>query len=344
MAVSFDAFLSWAEKRFDGDVLVSGHEIKINSPFTEDHKHHCWCNPTGGKKGEDRPCGVYHCWKTERKGTLVGLVMEVDKCDYDIAMEMLGAEDHSLEKLEKKLEELMGKPPPIADTVPEEVVMNIEFPPHTYKISELEEDNYFRNEAEVQLTSRRMNPKKFYVCVAGEYRNRIIIPYYDREGRVIYFNGRFMGNNKEIPRYRGPDKSVGVGKGDVIYMPTWWTVGSKVYFCEGEFNAESLVSAGLQAGAFGGKSITEAQVELMRDYVPVICVDNDNAGRDALPKICNFLKSYGINDISYVRPPIGYKDWNDVLCKFGPNILRKYVVDCEKKFDSWATEEMRLQA
>ena len=347
MAVDFDKFLSWAESKFDGDVVVKGNEIRINSPFAEDHKHHCWCNPNGGKKGKDeRPMGVYHCWKTNKKGTLVGLVMEVDKCDYDIALETLGAGDVSLANLEKKLEELFASKKPVIEEVV--VKTGIEFPPHTFKITDLEKDNFFRIEAEIHLNSRKIPFDKFYVCVAGDYRNRIIIPYYDKNGVLIYWNGRTMSSSKDVPKYYGPDKSIGIGKGDVIYMPSWPVKETKIYFCEGEFNAESLAIAGLQSGAFGGKSITEEQAQLMRDYLPVICVDNDkrsnsnrDAGGEALPVIGDFLRSQGIINISYVRPPNGYKDWNEMLVKLGPSILNGYVTSKEKIFDSWTSEQLR---
>jgi DNA primase len=340
MSIDFEKFLSWAESHFDGDVVVKGNEIRINSPFAEDHKHHCWCNPMGGKKGDERPMGVYHCWKTDKKGTLVGLVMEIDHCEYDEALEILGAGDMSLARLEEKLTELFSNK---KEEKAEVITSGIQLPSHTFLINEMENDNFFRLEAEIHLDARKIPFKKFYVCVAGDYRNRIIIPYYDRTGKLIYWNGRYMGNLKDVTKYRGPDKSVGVGKGDVIYMPSWPEKGSKVYFCEGEFNAESLCIVGLNGGAFGGKNVTEEQAQLMRDYIPVICVDNDKAGGNALPKIGDFLFAQGITRISYVRPPNGYKDWNDMLVKLGPNIVRAYVLSKEKMFDEWTSEQMRYK-
>ncbi len=69
MAISFEKFLAWAETRF-GDVSVKGNEIRINSPFAEDYKKHLWANPYGGKKGAERPYGVYRLlrrWKLRRQ-------------------------------------------------------------------------------------------------------------------------------------------------------------------------------------------------------------------------------------------------------------------------------------
>jgi hypothetical protein len=54
MSVDFETFVSWADSRFDG-IVVTGKEVKLNSIFTDDHKHHLWCCPDKG---------VYHCWKS----------------------------------------------------------------------------------------------------------------------------------------------------------------------------------------------------------------------------------------------------------------------------------------
>ena len=76
MAIEKEIFVQWAEKYFD-KVDVRGDEVRINSIFAEsDSKQHLWCNPAGGKN--QRPYGVYHCWKTDRKGSLVSLVMEIE--------------------------------------------------------------------------------------------------------------------------------------------------------------------------------------------------------------------------------------------------------------------------
>ena len=86
MQIEFDAFLDWANKRFS-NVLIKGTEIRLNSIFTEDKGHHLWCNPSGGKKSVK--FGVYHCFKTDKKGTLVNLVMDVEKCDFYTALRVL---------------------------------------------------------------------------------------------------------------------------------------------------------------------------------------------------------------------------------------------------------------
>ena len=270
--IDFDKFLSWAESRWDGDVIVKGNEVKVNSIFKDDYEHKLWCNPSGGK-GEF-PHGVYHCWKSNEGGSLVSLVMDVDKCSFEEALHILDTGDISLLNIEKKLEDMLLQQLPVLPRVKDK----IDIPEHTHLISSLPESNIYRAEAEIYLSSRHLSPTGLMVCTDGDYKNRIVIPYYDRKGNLIYFNSRYLGSSKKIPKYLGPPKEIGIGKGDVIYMPTWPENGSKVYLAEGEFEAQSICKTELNGGAFGGKSISEEQAYLLKNDQTVLCFDNDKAG------------------------------------------------------------------
>jgi len=332
MAIEFDKFLRWAEARWDGDVVVKGNEIKVNSMFCEDFKHHLWCNPTGGKK--ELPNGVFRCWKTDRRGSLVTLVMLRDGVSYQEALDILGGTDCTMAELEKKLAEIMGKKDveiPIGE-------IGLKLPDHTFPIDTLDPDNFFKIEAEMYMQGRCLPTEGLYICCDGDYKYRIVIPYYDREGRLIYFNARYLNDSDKVAKYRGPDKEVGIGKGDVLYMPAWYPAGRKLYLTEGEFDAMSLRVAGLDSGAFGGKTISELQAEYLRGYTPVLCVDNDKAGKSALPDIKDKLTGWGYT-MRYVRPPSQFKDWNEMLKKAGPNLIKAYIDKYEKEF----TENHRLE-
>ena len=336
--INHDKFVEWAESRF-GDVVIKGDEVRVNSIFAEDYKHHMWCNTKGGKK--ERANGVYHCWKTDNKGSLVSLVMQIDNCPYDEAMEILEGYDLTFAGLEKQVDEMVrGKSKShkiIVETNPEDD--KISFPDMTYRIQDLPEGDYFRNAAEIHLKERKLPIDKFFVCVGGKYKNRIIIPYYDRNGKLIYFNGRYLGKSKDIVKYMGPDKKTGISKEDVIYMPQWAENGSKIYLTEGEFDAYAISIAGLNGVALGGKEIHDTQFYLMRKYQPVIALDNDKAGKRAMKKIGAYFESHGFEGkVGYVKPPPKYKDWNEMLVKKGARILVGYLMTYERKFDSLMME------
>jgi hypothetical protein len=279
--IDFEKFLEWAESRF-GDVVVKGDEIKVNSIFADDYKQHLWCNPYGGK--HDRPNGVFHCWKTDTKGSLVSLVMQVDGCTYEEALEILGGSDARMAVLEKQVQELFAKKkePVIEELEPVEPKSDkLELPPFTYRFEDLPSASYHRVNAEVYMFNRKLSTEGLMVCTRGEYRQRIIIPYYDPKGDLIYWNGRYIGDSDKVTKYRGPKKEVGIGKGDVLYMPEWPEKGSVVYLTEGELDALSIKKSKLHAGGFGGKSLTDIQIEILRStgYIPVICLDSDSAGK-----------------------------------------------------------------
>lgn len=337
MAISYDRFLEWAEKRWNGDLVVQGNEIKVNSIFEEDHKHHLWCNPSGGKKA--LPDGVFHCWKTDRKGSLVSLVMHVDQCSYDEALDILDGTNTSMSVLEKQLDEIFTAKYSTLDAynIQPKSENFLALPPHCFLIDDLPASHEYRIAAEMHLENRKIPTTGLYICTDGKYKNRIVIPYYDESGRLIYFNARYLFNSKEVPKYRGPEKEIGVGKGDVVYMTEWAAKGSKVYFTEGEFNAKSLRIAGFFSGAFGGKAITEVQAQIIweHQYIPVISLDGDKAGTSALPTAtANLLKR--MERIHYIRPPAKFKDWNNMLVASGPQVIHQYVLMTEKIYHPYS--------
>jgi hypothetical protein len=335
--VDFDAFVSWAYSRFgEENVVVKGREVKLNSIFADDEKHHLWCNPYGGKKGYDD--GVYRCFYTERKGTLVGLIMLVDNCSVDEARRILGGETPFWE-LEARLEEIFKNPhePEPQQPVP---VSSLSLPEYTWKINEMPEESIDRQSAQAYLEGRNLPIDPFYYCTAGPFRQRIVIPYFDKEGMLIYYNGRTIG--KSSLRYMGPDKSIGVGKADVLYIPKWPKAGSKVYLTEGEFDAYTLYLAGFFGCACGGKSLSEKQTVMLREYRVCVALDADKAGRQGLTEMGNMLRGLGCPEVTRVRPPQGRKDWNALYMEVGKEVLAAYVKMAEKEFDMWGADMLEL--
>jgi len=346
MAVDFDRFLDWVENRFS-TVQVKGDEIKIDSIFAEDTKQHMWCNPYGGK--HNRENGVFHCWKTDKYGSLVTLVMMVDKCSYEEALEILDTGDATMMQLERELDLFLNEKY-YSDKKTEEEAKPLEerakggLPPHTHLIADLSPNNLHRVQSEVYMFGRGLDTKGLYVCTAGKYRNRIIIPYYDREGNLIYWNGRYTGNRKDILRYQGPDKDeFGVGKDDVIFTPEWPPLGARLRLTEGELDALTLKLAGMASGAFGGKNLSDPQLVMLKGYRITLCLDNDEAGKYSLPIMGNKLKAWGFADVRYVRPPVQYKDWNKMLESTSAKLIAAYIRRREKPYTAWTGEEMVIE-
>ena len=212
MSVDFDKFAEWAEKRFD-KVVISGREIRVDSIFAEsDSKQHLWCNPDGGKN--KIPTGVYHCWKSEKSGTLVGLVMMVDKCSKKEALEILGLKALSGKPIDHINFDFDEASESFGTVLAEEHLKTLDLPPGTFLIDKAPENWY--QKAKKYLDGRKLKTQGLYICIAGKYYGRIIVPYYSHDNRLIYFNGRTIVDNDL--RYRGPEKELGVGKEDVLYF------------------------------------------------------------------------------------------------------------------------------
>lgn len=334
--IDFDRFVEWAESRFD-DVVVKDNEVKLNSIFCEDYKHHLWCNPNGGK--HDRPYGVFRCWKTDTIGSLVNLVKLVDNCSFQEALEILDTGNTSLKELEQKVQNIFEKPKQEVFIELEKVVLKL--PAHCYLFDDLPSINYHRSNAVKYLAGRKIRNDGLYVCTAGEYRNRIVIPYYNPQGTLIYFNSRYIGGSEKALRYMGPPKELGIGKGDVLFVPTWPPAGSKIYLTEGEFDALSLREAGFYAAACGGKNLTDAQIEIIRSYTPVLSLDADKSGDMALREMGDKLLRKGFKELYYVRPPKEFKDWNAMLQQFSPKSLALYIKGIEKVYDHFTSTQLK---
>jgi DNA primase len=331
MSIDFDKFLSWAESRFD-DIVIKGDEILLNSIFCEDRKHHLWCNPSGGKTGSQY--GVYHCWKSDEKGSLISLVMSVDKCSFEEACEILDSSHGTIADLERKVQELFDKKENQDPIVSKTDSNSLEIPVGCYLFEDLPSSNKLKKAAEEYLASRKIDLDGLFVCTSGRYRNRIVIPYYDSKGNLIYYNGRYIGDPGSNLRYLGPPKELGIGKGDVMFSQKWPPKGEKIYIAEGEFDAMSLNKCGFYSAALGGKALTDKQTEMIKDCTPVLCFDSDEAGTAALAKVAHSLFSKGFSKIFYVRPCREYKDWNGLLVAKGEKILRHYVLSQEKQYNS----------
>lgn len=332
---AFENFQKWAYDRFDGDIIVKGNEIVLNSIFADDTKHHLWCNPYGGKEG--RKNGVFHCFKTDKKGSLPKLIQLVDKCSMDKAISILQGRS-SIEDLEAKLFEFFENQDQHQENNPVVEKKQLKLPEGSSLISSLPRNNFWRNLATNYLEKRKLPINGLYICNKEPYKARIIIPYYDKNGDLFYWNGRHVGKSKL--RYLGPPKEVGIGKSDVLFFAggEWADFGEEIYLCEGEFDALSLFHSGLNGVACGGKNLSDKQINLLKNYKIVICLDNDKAGHGAMTTMSDLInrniESENLKDrLMFVSPYKEYKDWNEMLIKESPNVLKSYVLASKKNID-----------
>lgn len=341
-SVDFDIFLEWCIERFGEENVkikhtAHGDEICTHSWFAkekgiEDHKFHLWMNPSGGKK--ELGGGAYRCWYTDTMGSLVSLVADYDHIPYEEAEELICG-SNSLRTLEQKVNDFFG----CHERIDEVVTPSPVLPDFSFLIDNMSSYNFWRIKAENYLQERKIPTDGLYVCTGGEYKNRIIIPYYNSYNQMIFYNARTMSDNPKTIRYMKPPKG---DQKQVLFMTKWPKTRTKVYVMEGEFDAISVGTAGYVGCACGGKYLSDTQVEMLRAYDPVLAFDADTPGLEALINIGNDLLAKGFPRVSFVRPPKVYKDWNELLKKRNVQTLRSYIDRFETSYTSMTETVLRM--
>lgn len=347
MGVCYDTFLNWAKDRFgESEVKVKhtahGDEILTQSFYAhragiEDNTFNLWMNPSGGKGKKSPEKGSFRCWKTDTMGTLVKLVSDYDGIDYEEA-EILLCGASSLRMLEIKVHEFFGHKEVKVEEPEDDPIKGVCLPDFSHLIDKMPEWDAMRNKAVSYLATRKLPTKGMYVCTDGDYAYRIVIPYFDSDGNLVWYNARSMSDKKGIIKYmKCKSDGLNITQEDVLYMTSWPKSG-KIYIMEGEFDAISVSLAGLVGCAIGGKFMSETQIEMIRRYEPVLAFDADtgsfkkDSGLQALINVGMQLLEKGFPKIGYVRPPKAFKDWNKLLIEKNSETLRAYAEQREKPF------------
>ena len=135
--------------------------------------------------------------------------------------------------------------------------------------------------------------------VSDKFWNRVIFPIMDRNGRVIAFGGRIMGQAENAPKYLNSPETRAFTKGENLYGLQVAKHSRKPYMllCEGYMDTIALHQAGFNnAVASLGTALTPRQAKLLHNYVSevVLTYDLDEAGCKAILRAIPILKEAGI--------------------------------------------------
>ena len=118
------------------------------------------------------------------------------------------------------------------------------------------------------------------------FRNRLMFPIYDPQGRAIAFGGRIIGTGE--PKYLNSAETAVFVKGGTLYGLNWAKNSirrdERVLLVEGYFDCLRLHLAGVESAVAPlGTALTEAQAELLRKYTNTVFLlyDSDKAGLKA---------------------------------------------------------------
>ncbi|MDN4074793.1 DNA primase [Fictibacillus terranigra] len=161
------------------------------------------------------------------------------------------------------------------------------------------------------------------------FRNRIMFPIWDKNGKVIGFGGRILGEGE--PKYLNSPETMLFNKGKNLYAlhlsrPEMRKKQQAVLF-EGYVDTIAAWRAGVENGvATLGTSLTEDQAKLLKRNVPsvVICYDSDHAGVEATFRASSILLKAGCN-VKIAKMPDGL-DPDDYIQKYGAEKFNRDVI------------------
>jgi DNA primase len=161
------------------------------------------------------------------------------------------------------------------------------------------------------------------------FRNRLIFPIRDVQGRTIAFGGRAIAPDDE-PKYLNSPESPTYVKGEHLYGLDLAREAIRregyAIVVEGYMDLAALVQAGFrQTVASLGTAFTPAQARLIARYTQrvVVSYDGDAAGTSAATKSLDLLLAHGL-DVRVVDLPAGM-DPDDVIRERGSDAYGKLV-------------------
>jgi len=254
-------------------VLGSGKATARNNyayhcPFCHHHKPKLEVNLTENREGKN----PWHCWACDARGTTIYNLFKQLKVDSSKYGELA-----SLVKTSKSIKET-------------KVVNSVSLPNEYIGLFNVDTSDIIARHALAYLKNRNIVKSdilKYNIgyCKGGLYANMIIIPTYDKDGRLNYFTARSFEKEPYI-KYRNPSASRDIIPNEHLIN---WRV--PIVLCEGLFDAIAIKR---NAIPLLGKNI---QSSLMKKIVTsvvdkiYIALDRD-AIKQAL-KFCERLMAEG---------------------------------------------------
>lgn len=162
------------------------------------------------------------------------------------------------------------------------------------------------------------------------FRNRILFPIHDAQGRVIGFSGRVIGEGQ--PKYLNSPETPVFSKSRTLFnlhraRPAIRKTGRAVLF-EGHVDVIRAYGTGTRnAIATMGTALTEQHCTALRRLAEhvVLCYDGDEAGRTAAARALVMLEAAGCS-VTVALLPDGM-DPDDYIAKYGGEAFRERIVE-----------------
>lgn len=303
------------EKFKEDSRLSSGdEELLVPSIFVgDDYKRHMSINLDSG---------LWQCFKSGNVGNFIQLYAYIESMSYNRAEADIVFKEFEAGYSDKNLAPaLMIQPQEKGELnlVPVTV--------HDYDTDQRLIQTAWTFLYERKLFNLETEDSKYYVSTEGRYAGRLIIPF-EEDGEMFYFQARTLYN--EQPKYLNP--SEGWPKSSHVLYP-FDTEADSVVVCEGPLDAISLQNKGVNATCTMGCSISDQQVEELKEFEGKIIMgyDNDDAGKRGVAKFDYLRRLKRMADLYICHPPSEFKDWNDALLQ--DTDLRGFVESNTERYD-----------
>ncbi|MDA0322909.1 MAG: DNA primase [Verrucomicrobia bacterium] len=190
-----------------------------------------------------------------------------------------------------------------------------------------EKKQYTQDQLETAgLIIRSTNPDSrspFY----DRFRNRLMFPICDEQGRVIGFSGRLLEADAKAAKYVNSPETPLFQKSNVLYalhQARQHIVQSReAVICEGQIDVIRCQSAGFATAVAGqGTAVTENHARKLKRYADsvIIAFDSDAAGRDSAIRTARLFLNSGLAVRIATLPPGG--DPDTVITEQGADAFR----------------------
>ena len=300
-----DRLLSLLESVLGSSKKTSGDNYAFYSPFVEHYKPKLEIN-IGLNSNGDNP---WHCWVSDEKGKTIRSLFRKLKVSKDVWDEhnSIFSRKHRYSNNEA------------SNGVNQAVQLPKEYIP-LWKSS----TSIIRNHALNYLSRRGVTPSeiiKYQIgyCEEGVYKHKVIVPSYDRYGKLNYFVGRsfYDGGFK----HKNPDVSK-----DVIGFDMFVNWDLPIVICEGVFDAMAIRMNAIPL--FGKSPQSELQKQIIGRGVSKVYIALDSDAFENSLRFAETLMNEGIEvfviELEDSDPSeLGFESFYKLLKNTEPLTLRK---------------------
>lgn len=172
--------------------------------------------------------------------------------------------------------------------------------------------------------------------IYDRFRNRVMFPVFDHNGKVIGFGGRVLDDSK--PKYLNSPETILFQKGTNLYGLNFAVKAGlpnkEIIIVEGYMDCISLHQCGItNSVASLGTALTEKQSRLLKRYVDkvIIAYDADVAGQMATLRGLDILREAGL-EVAVLNIPMG-KDPDEFIRANGKDPFLTLIKNSESLMD-----------